>query len=143
MSESTLWCVIAAFLVCLELLSGSKHLLMLSLGAVAAAVVAGTGAPETQQLLAAALVGSLAVVLWHRRLLQRGAIAHDDDNSAGLSQLDLGEEVLVLRWSSNGTAHVSYRGTERRARHHGPLVPQAGAHRIRAIEYDFLVLEPI
>lgn len=143
MSESTLWWVITAFLISLELLTGSLHLLMLSLGAAAAALAAIFGVPHTDQLLIAASVGGVAVMLWHRRLLKRGIIDLDSYTTAGLSQLDLGEEVTVERWSSRGTALVNYRGADWMARHHGPHVPRTGSHRIRAIETDFLVLEQL
>lgn len=141
MCESTLWWVITAFLVSLELLTGSLHLLMLAAGAAAAGVAASLGVPQSEQLLIAATTGGLAVMAWHRRLLKRGVIDLDSYTTAGLSQLDLGEEVNVERWSSRGTALVNYRGAEWVALHRGPFVPKVGAHRILAIEADHLVLE--
>lgn len=43
MSESTLWWIVAGFIVSLELLTGSFYLLMLAAGAATGAVVATLG----------------------------------------------------------------------------------------------------
>jgi len=143
MSESTLWWLIAGFFVSLELLSGSSYLFMLALGAGAAAVSAMVGAVQTVQLTLAALVGGIALVLWHRQLLKRGPLDTEGYNTTGLGQLDVGEQVRVAKWSPDGTAQVEYRGSEWQARHHGPHRPKSGLHRIRAIETTHLVLEPL
>jgi membrane protein implicated in regulation of membrane protease activity len=143
MSESALWWMITGFFVSLEVLSGSLYLLMLAIGAAAAALCAMGGAPEPMQLLVAALVGGSSVLIWHRQLLKRVPLDTESYNTTGLGQLDVGEEVSVAMWSPDGTAHVHYRGSEWLARHHGPHVPQSGQHRILAIESTCLVLEPL
>jgi membrane protein implicated in regulation of membrane protease activity len=143
MSESTLWWIITGFFVSLEMLSGSFYLFMLALGAAAAALCAMTGADQTMQLLVAAGVGGIAVMLWHRKLLKRGAIDTLGYNTTGLGELDVGEEVAVPAWAPDGTTHVRYRGSEWLARHHGPHLPRSGQHRILAVESTCLVLEPL
>lgn len=143
MSESTLWWMIAGFFVSLELLSGSLYLLMLALGALAAGLCAMSGAPQSLQLMVAAGIGGGALLVWHRLLLKRGPIDTEGHNTTGLGDLDVGEEVVVSSWASDGTAQVLYRGSQWMARHHGPHVPRGGPHRIRAIEPTFLVLEPL
>lgn len=143
MSESTLWWIIAAFLVSLELLSGSSYLLMLGLGAAAAAIGAMLGVGQTVQLLLATLVGGGAVFIWHRQLLKRGALDTEGYTTTGLGDLDVGEVISVTGWAPDGTAQVKYRDGEWMARHHGPHVPRAGRHRILAVETTCLVLEPI
>nr|WP_315193472.1 NfeD family protein [uncultured Aquabacterium sp.] len=141
MTESTLWWIIAGFFVSLELLTGSFYLLMLALGAGAAALCATFGAPQSAQLVVAAVVGGGSVYLWHLRLLRRGALGVEDYTTTGLGSLDVGEQVTVSRWGSDGTTQVHYRGSEWMARYHGAHVPSSGPHRIRAIESNYLVLE--
>ena len=141
MVDSTLWWIVAGFFVSLELLTGSFYLLMLALGAAAAAIAATLGAPQSYQLVLAAVVGGGAVYAWHRRLLQRGMLGVEDYTTTGLGSLDVGEHVTVDRWLPDGTAQVHYRGSEWQARYHGAHVPAAGRHRIRAIESNYLVLE--
>jgi membrane protein implicated in regulation of membrane protease activity len=143
MSESTLWWIICGFFVSLEMLSGSMYLLMLALGAGAAALCAMIGVDQTFQLIVAAGVGGGAVMLWHRKLLKRGAIDTLGYNTTGLGDLDVGEQVVVGKWLPDGTAQVLYRGSEWPARHHGPHVPRSGQHRILAVESTCLVLEPL
>jgi len=143
MGESTLWWIVAGFFVSLELLTGSFYLLMLALGASAAALAATLGVSQPGQLILAAVVGGGAVYGWHRRLLRRGAIGVEDYTTTGLGSLDVGERVSVTRWEADGTTHVHYRGSEWKARYHGAHVPAAGVHRIRAIESNHLVLERI
>ncbi|MBH1985730.1 MAG: NfeD family protein [Burkholderiales bacterium] len=141
MTESTLWWIIAGFFVSLELLTGSFYLLMLALGAGAAAISASFGAPQSTQLVLAAVVGGGSVYLWHRRLLQRGMLGLEDYTTTGLGSLDVGEHVNVSQWRPDGTTQVHYRGSEWMARYHGAHVPSSGQHRIRAIESNYLVLE--
>ena len=143
MESSTVWWLVAAFLFCAEVLSGSLYLLFLSLGAVAAAVSAGLGLRHQDQLLIATAVGGGLVYLWHRRLMKRGLLDLDGHNTTGLGDLDVGEEVNVLRWNHDGTARVHYRGEQWPAMHHGPLLPRTGVHRILAVEQTHLVLEPV
>jgi membrane protein implicated in regulation of membrane protease activity len=143
MSESTLWWIVAGFLVSLELLSGSLYLLILASGAGAAALCAMAGLSQDVQFLASAVIGGGGVFLWHRKLLRRGPIDTEGYTTTGLGALDVGEEVSVASWAPDGTAEVQYRGSAWLARHHGPQLPKNGPHRIRAIESCYLVLEPI
>ncbi len=142
MNESTLWWVIAGFFMSLELLAGSTYLIMLALGAAIAAVSAHLGATEPVQMTLATLTGGGLVMMCHRRLLKRGVLMLEDYSTTGLGDLDVGEVVCVKGWAPDGTAEVEYRGGSWLARHHGPLLPSSGTHRIRAIEPTCLVLEP-
>jgi membrane protein implicated in regulation of membrane protease activity len=143
MESSTIWWLVAALLFSLELMTGSLYLLLLSLGAVAAAMGAVTGVSHLNQMTMASAVGGGLVMLWHLRLLRRGVIDIDGRNTTGLGDLDVGEQVSVLRWNTDGTARVRYRGDQWHAMHHGPHVPQAGVHRILSVEDTHLVLEPV
>ncbi len=67
MDYPTLWWLIAGALVVAELLSGTFYLLMLSLGAAAAALTAYAGGSLTWQIVTASVVGGAAVVLWNMK----------------------------------------------------------------------------
>ena len=140
MSGPTGWWIIAGVLVAAELATGTFYLLMLALGASAAAVAAHLGVGFSGQLLAAALLGGGAVAAWH---LKRGqepaplpATANRDVN------LDIGETVHVSAWDAEGNTQVSYRGANWSACYAGSGTPQPGRHVIRAIEGNRLQVEP-
>ena len=139
LNAATLWWIAAGALVAVELATGTFYLLMLALGAAAAALVAQLGLSMTWQMLAAAVVGGAAVALWHRRRAQRPGVpsaANPDVN------LDIGQTVQVERWEADGHAIVKYRGADWRARYQGgAATPPAGRYTIRAVEGSCLVLD--
>lgn len=135
----TLWWVIAGALVAVELATGTFYLLMLALGAAAAALAAHLKLPVTGQLVAAALVGGGAVVAWHLQRARQPAGAPAGANRD--VNLDIGERVHVDAWSDDGAARVMHRGAQWDARFAGAGTPQPGPHVIRAIEGTQLVLE--
>ena len=108
MNESGIWWLLAGAVVVAELLTGTFYLLMMALGLVAGALAAHAGLGVTAQVLIAALVGGGAVVAWHLRRSQQPkplpASANRDVN------LDIGGEVMVTEWRSDGTALVKFRG---------------------------------
>ena len=57
MDDPTLWWLVAGGLIVTELLTGTFYLLMLSLGAVAAALAAYVGVSVAWQIVTAAAVG--------------------------------------------------------------------------------------
>jgi membrane protein implicated in regulation of membrane protease activity len=136
----TLWWVAAGIAVAVELATGTFYLLMLSLGFVAAALAAHVGSGSTAQIVAAAIVGGGATAAWHwkRAHAPRSAPAAQNRDV----NLDIGERVEVSAWHADGTARVHYRGTTWTAR----LAPGAkagpGAHRVAAVEGNWLVLAP-
>jgi membrane protein implicated in regulation of membrane protease activity len=135
---STLWWVLAGLLVVAELLSGTFYLLMLALGAVAAALAAHVGADFSVQLVAAALVGGGTTAAWHlkraRAPLSAPAASNADVN------LDIGQTVMVEAWDAQGLASVRHRGAAWTARHAGPGQPRPGAHLIVAVHGNRLEL---
>jgi len=138
MNQATAWWVTAGVLVAVELASGTFYLLMLALGAAAAALSAHLGLSLTTQLVVASLVGGAAVTLWHRRRsssLRRPAASNPDVN------LDIGQTVQVQAWAAGGTAMVRYRGAEWQARYLGSDTPAAGRYVIRAVEGSCLLLD--
>jgi membrane protein implicated in regulation of membrane protease activity len=137
MSNSTLWWLVTGLLVAAELVSGTFYLLMLAIGAVAAALAAHFGANLTTQLAVAALIGGLAVVLWRQTRLRR------DKAEPSELHLDIGETLHVDAWDAQGTAQVKHRGAAWTAVSTAEQAPSPGLHRIQAIQGNRLVLEKI
>ena len=108
MNDSGIWWLLAGAVVMAELVTGTFYLLMMALGLVAAALSAHAGLGLTAQVLIAALIGGGAVVVWHIKRSQQPkplpASANRDVN------LDIGGEVMVDQWRSDGTALVKFRG---------------------------------
>lgn len=142
MDNATLWWITAALLVGAELLTGTFFLLMISLGAVMAALLSYLGLPLSGQIASAAIVSSLAVVLWIvLRSRRKGAPATTRAN-ATRNKLDIGGTVTVEQWLPDATAQVFYRGAPWTA-----VAAQAGAqpgqHRVVDIVNNRLVVEPV
>jgi len=139
MSSATLWWIGCGALVAAELATGTFYLLMLALGAGAAALAGWLGFDLSTQFIAAAVVGVGGVLLWHRhRLRETGELpahANPDVN------LDIGQTVQVSTWAGDGSATVKYRGADWRVRFIGDGAPAAGNHKIRAVEGSTLLLD--
>ncbi|MBU6442035.1 MAG: NfeD family protein [Betaproteobacteria bacterium] len=133
------WWIAAAVLVALELGSGSFYLLMLAVGAAAAALAAHLGLEPALQWSAAALVGLGAVAalyLLRRRQPRRSTQTNRDLN------LDIGSVLEVERWDDNGNSRVRWRGTDWQARlGRGRALP--GRFRIAAVDANTLVLDAL
>ena len=137
-SDSTLWWVVTGALVAAELTTGTFYLLMLALGAASAALAAMANAGFVAQLVVAAAVGGGAVVAWH---MQRARHEQRRKATPDVTQLDVGEHVVVPQWDAHGNARVQYRGSTWDARHAGHGSPEPGEHVIRAVEGNRLLLE--
>ena len=93
MSESTIWWLLAGAAVGIELVTGTFYLLMLAIGLAAAALAAHLGLPLTGQLVAAAVLGGGAVVLWH---YLRGEQPNKQPAQSNADvHIDIGEPVFV------------------------------------------------
>lgn len=139
MNEATMWWVLTGVLVAVELVTGTFYLLMLSLGTVAAALVAMAGHGLNAQLVAAAIVGGLGAVLlaqWRKRQATTRQDAHNQ-------HLDLGATVQVDAWDDQGTAQVKHRGAAWTAVLAPGQTAAPGAHRIQTMAGNRLVLEKI
>lgn len=110
MADSTVWWLLAAALVALELFTGTFYLLMLATGLAAGALAAHLGLGVTGQLVTAALVGAAAVVAGHQ--LRRRHKGDPSVRSLRSVNLDIGEVLLVEQWNDDGTASVRYRGAQ-------------------------------
>ena len=138
-SASTIWWLAGAGLVAAELASGTFYLLMLGLGAAAAALAAHAGLALTGQLLVAALVGGGAVAAWHVRRSRQAPAAPANANRD--INLDIGSTVHVVHWRADGTARVNHRGAGWDARFAGSGTPAAGDFTIRAVDGNCLLLD--
>ena len=137
MDPSTFWWLTAGALVIVELLTGTFYLLMLSIGAVAGALAAYVSDSLVYSVVAAALVGGSAVVIWNWR--------QQSQPTPQLSQqhLDVGETVTVQEWDAQGQTHVKHRGAQWVAISTPGVTPEPGLHRIVEVSGSRLVLEKI
>ena len=137
MDNPTLWLIVAGVLVMAELLTGTFYLLMLSLGATAAALTAYADGTLTWQIVTAAIVGGGAAVLWHLKK----PLSNDAQDSN--VHLDIGETVSVEAWDAQGHTQVKHRGAQWAAVCAANATPEAGLHRISEMQGNRLVLEKI
>ncbi len=137
---STFWWVAAGIVVAAELATGTFYLLMIALGLACAALAAHLGLGSNAQIVAAALVGGGATALWHWQRAREPRSAPVATNRD--ANLDIGERVHVDTWNTDRTARVHYRGSMWTARLSPGAIASAGAHRVAAVEGNWLVLEP-
>jgi membrane protein implicated in regulation of membrane protease activity len=151
MTADTTWWVIAGALLAAELLTGTFFLLMLAMGAVAAALAAVAGCSPSWQMGLAATVGGAAALAWYWRLRghraqagQRAPLGVQPDPDLAL---DLGQVVTVNQWGADGSAQVSYRGSLWSARLLVPASidspPPSGHYRIAAMQGSMLMLDKV
>ncbi|MDC8785201.1 NfeD family protein [Roseateles koreensis] len=138
-SLATAWWIAAGILVAVELTTGTFYLLMLAIGCSAGALSAHLGLSPSLQMSMAALIGGVAVVLWHRRRDRLGSPLPANANPD--VQMDVGQTVHVSHWRADGTAQVRYRGAEWQVRYQGVGNPESGPYVIRAIEGSRLLLD--
>jgi len=140
LSAATVWWVAAGVAVAAELATGTFYLLMIALGLAAGAVAAHLGLSSTLQIVAAAAVGAAATALWHWKRASHPQSAPAAQNRD--VNLDIGERVQVPAWADDGTARVTYRGTQWTARLQPGATARPGEHRVTAVEGNWLVLAP-
>ncbi len=140
LSAATLWWIAAGVAVAAELATGTFYLLMIALGLAAGALAAHAGLASAAQVVTAAVVASAATALWHWKRAHHPQSAPAAQNRD--VNLDIGEQVQVEAWGSDGTARVNYRGTQWTARLAPGEARVSGAHRVAAVEGNWLVLAP-
>lgn len=140
LGDIAFWLVAAAVLVVVELLTGTFYLLMVAFGCATGALVALSGLPFTLQVLIAAGVGAVAVLLLRRTRWGRGGRRPEPEANPDLV-IDLGQLVDVAAWH-NGRARVSYRGAQWDAVPEAPESAATGKLAIKAIRGSTLVLGP-
>ena len=139
MNHANVWWIAAGALVAVELATGTIYLLMLALGAVAAALAAHLGAGVETQMVAAAVVGGAAVLVWHRIRDKTAAKLPARENPD--VNMDIGQPVQVDAWAPDGSTTIKYRGAAWQARFKGEGNPAAGRFVIRAVEGSCLLLD--
>ena len=87
----------------------------------------------------AALVGGGAVGFWYLRRSQHPAALPASTNPD--LNLDIGSSVEVPAWRADGSARVSYRGTDWNVRFVGSGAAAPGAHVIQAVDGSCLLLD--
>ena len=141
MDLSTTWWLLMGSLIVLELLTGTFYLLMLSLGAGASAIAAQAHLTPQSQMVLGALVGGLAVMVWHlysKKHHFRVDSARNED-----LHLDIGETVQVLAWDNNRETLVKHRGAQWIALLAPGQTSSLGPHRIVEIVGSRLILEKL
>jgi membrane protein implicated in regulation of membrane protease activity len=153
MDMSTIWWLFAGAFVIAELLTGTFYLLMLGLGFAGGALAAHAGLGVGWQYLITSLTGGLLVAICYLKQSKQSTGKNAQQTNPAI-HLDIGSVVDVDQWSSLGTANVQYRGANWAARHVGIKSKQglsseavngfmAGSFRIKAVESNTLVLEPV
>jgi membrane protein implicated in regulation of membrane protease activity len=140
LSSATLWWIAAGIAVAAELATGTFYLLMIALGMAAGAVVAHLGGSGTAQVVVGAIAAAAATGGWHVKRARHPQSAPAAQNRD--VNLDIGERVHVEAWGADNTARVQYRGTQWTARLQPGATASPGAHRVTAVEGNWLVLAP-
>ena len=139
MEASTLWWILAGITIAAELVTGGIYLLMIALGLAAGAIAAHLGLSITAQISTAAAVGALAVVVCRRvrgkRMPELPASANPDLN------LDIGETLHVPEWSPDGTARISYRGSQWTVALRAGSLPAPGLYRVIEVQGNRLIVD--
>ena len=141
MDHSTAWWLLVGLLVIAELLTGTFYLLMLALGAIVGALCAHFGMGTSSQIVAAALLGSGAVLVCY--LLRKRSPRRQPASSNRDVNMDVGETILIESWSPDGTTTVKYRGAQWTAIHRPGVTPSTGMHRVAELVGNRLLVDPL
>ena len=119
-----LWVIVGLVLVIAELVTGTFYLVVLGLGAFAAAAASWAGANALVQALVGggvAIGGAVLVHHWHE--------AHRRADEGRSNFLDRGQPVVLESWANEaaGLARVKYRGASWDARVASGIKPVPGA----------------
>ncbi|MCC6870707.1 MAG: NfeD family protein [Burkholderiales bacterium] len=104
MNDYWLWWIFAAVTIAVELVLGTYYLLAVGVAFALGGLAALFGATLPVQLTVAGVLAVVLTMIAHRWRLARAVPADPS--------LDLGGAVRVLDWKDDGTARVSYRGTQ-------------------------------
>ncbi len=142
MEASTWWWILAGMAVVAELLTGTIYLLMICLGLAAGAVSAHLGLGMPLQIVVAAVVGVLCVLVARRiRRIRRVRSSGLPASADPAMNLDIGETVTVNQWEADGTARVAYRGAQWTAVLRAGSMPAPGQYRVVELQGNRLVVD--
>ncbi len=143
METATFWWIAAAVLVIAELLTGTIYLLAVALGGIAGALAAHAGIGLTMQIVIAAAVGTATTLFWHfSKMRQRRAEVAPAASNADVNQ-DIGAQVHVDTWHTDGTAQINYRGAQWTVLASPGSTRSSGLHRVKEVVGSRLVVEKI
>jgi membrane protein implicated in regulation of membrane protease activity len=100
-----IWWAVAAVVVGTELLVGTFYLLAVGVAFALGGVVALLGASVPVQLVIAGILVVVLTIFVHRWRLAHAPVLPQPS-------FDIGQTVHVDHWRADGTARVSYRGTQ-------------------------------
>lgn len=141
MADSTWWWLLVGALVALELLSGTFYLLMLALGAMAAAMAAHLGVPLVTQIVVASVAGLVSVALWYQ--IKKRQPGDPSARAQRSVNLDVGEIIQVETWLPDGSAQVKYRGALWRVIQRPGNAPVPGAYRVAELVGSSLLVDKV
>ena len=141
MADSTWWWLLTGALVAMELLSGTFYLLMLALGAAAAAFAAHLGVPLVAQITVASVTGLASVALWYQRKKRRPG--EPSARAQRSVNLDVGEVIQVDVWLPDGSAQVKYRGALWRVIQRPGNASVPGAYRVAELVGSSLLVDKV
>lgn len=133
MANYVYWYLLGLVLLGLEMATGTFYLLVVAIGMAAGGTAALFGVSTTWQLVLCALTivaGTIILRRWKKSQVKDSAAAN----------LDVGQPVRVLAWRDDGSARVSYRGTEWDAEPESAGMPRANTLYIKAVRGASLVL---
>ncbi len=130
------WLIIAAVLLCIEMLTGTFYLLVLAIAAVVTWLAYLLNAPLLAQALIFCVVSAALLPVAHRYRKARQTRPNAAQN------LDAGEVVMV-EWRDN-IGSTRYRGAPWQVVSEYPNDPQVnGAHQIVRLDSSRIVVRPI
>ena len=105
MAAHWMWWVLGVILIGAELVTGTFYLFAAGVACVLGGFIAWLGASLDVQLIATAILVIVGTMVAHRVRLRRVT-------PPPMPSLDVGQAVQVQIWNADGTARVSYRGTQ-------------------------------
>lgn len=139
MATSTWWWVFTGITIVAELLTSGIYLLMIAFGLACGAIAAHLGLSLPLQIMIAAAVGMLSVLVC-RRLRARRAPELPPSANPDLN-LDIGETLHVPEWNSDGTARIPYRGSQWTVALRAGSMPAAGLYRVIEVQGNRLIVD--
>jgi membrane protein implicated in regulation of membrane protease activity len=143
MDASTFWWIAAAGLVIAEMLTGTVYLLAMAAGLVAGALAAHAGLAMSLQIVGAAVVSTAATLAWHFSHARKSRMSSVHANANTDVHQDIGAQVQVDEWQTDGTAQVRYRGSQWSVMAAEGKPMQPGLHRVKQVVGSRLVVEPV
>jgi membrane protein implicated in regulation of membrane protease activity len=105
MATHWMWWIVGVMLIGGELITGTFYLFAAGVACILGGLIAWTGASLDLQLIATAILVIAGTMLAHRVRLRRAT-------PPPMPPLDVGQPVQVQMWNPDGTARVTYRGTQ-------------------------------